>query len=174
MFPTDSCFKNRITDATFSPSKSSNNPMVTLKTEIVAPTDYEIGEEKVNLLSIPCEYYLVTTVLDEKGNVDEAKTAVKRTAFKKFFSDIELNPDTVNWDNIDVSQLKGIILLTAMRGEEKEKRKTPTAAQIAAAKAKNQRPEGDIMRNPKTNKPMTIWRPVITDIFGRAPAVLTL
>src|SRR4051812_11584782 len=107
MFPTDSCFQNRVTKATFSPSKSSGSPMVTLETEVVAPTMYEVGEDQVNLAGVACQYYLVTTSLDKAGNIDEEKTANSRARFKDFWSKIELDPETINWDNVDVSSLKG-------------------------------------------------------------------
>lgn len=72
MIPTSSEYANRITGASFSPSKSSGNPMVTVECEVVTPQEVEVGGEQVNIAGVSTTNYFVTTVIDPKTKtVDE-------------------------------------------------------------------------------------------------------
>lgn len=170
MIPTSSEYANRITGASFSPSKSSGNPMVTVECEVVTPQEVEVGGEQVNIAGVSTTNYFVTTVIDPKTKtVDEEATAKKRGQFREFWEKCGLDSSEINWDNIEVKKLEGKVLLTQMESEMEEKRATPTAEQIAKAKEKGVRPEGTIMKNPVTGKPLVNYWPKIREFFGLSP-----
>lgn len=167
MFPTDSNFVNRVIAAEFGPSASSGNPMVTLTCEVVQPEEVEVNGETVTISGVKTTNYYVTTSLDkETKEVDEGKTAANRDKFKSLWSMMGLNPDEINWDNVDTKPMLGKLLLTQMESEMQERRKNPTATQIAAAKAKGVRAEGDIMKHPVTGKSLVQYWPKIREVFG--------
>ena len=171
MFPTTSETVNRIVGAKFSPSKSSGNPMVEVNTEVVTPEEVEIGGEMITISGVKATNYFVTTVfIEDKVTVDEEKTEKSRENFKAFYSKLGLDPSTINWDNVDTKPLLGILTMTQMESETEERRKTPTLAQIEAAKSSGKRVEGDIMKNPVTGKPLVNYWPKIREFFGAAPS----
>lgn len=166
MFPTDSGYTNRIVGATFAPS-NKGNPMITLDTEVVQPAEVEIAGEQVNIAAVSAKYYIVTAVMNEDGSLNEEKTAKTRESAKEILTN--LGYTTINWDNIDVTPLRGKLILTLMESEITERRKNPTSAQIEAAKAKGIRAEGDVMKHPVSGKPLVQYWPKIREIFGLAP-----
>lgn len=171
MIPADSNYINRIVGAEFSPSKNSGNPMVTISCEVVSPQEVDIGGEMINIAGVSASNYFTTTVYKEdKVTVDEEKTNNNRERFKEFYRSLELDPETINWDNIDTKPMLGKLVYCLMEPESVEKRKNPSSTQIAAAKAAGRKPEGDIMKNPVTGKPLVQHWPKIRQFFGVAPS----
>lgn len=156
-FPTDSCFANRILSAEYGPS-SKGNLMITMETEIVVPDEYSIGQQMVEIAGIKVTSYFT-------ANNDQNKDKIVT-----MFKNLGLSTENMNWDNLDVEPLKGLVILTAMRGRQQPKTKSPTATQMAEAAKTGARPVGDPMINPVTKKQMIEYWPEITDIFGLAPA----
>lgn len=174
LFPTDSNFAVRFTNVKFSPSKSSGNPMFTIESEIVYPDNAEVGEDTYVIAGVnPNPLYLTTQRKNQDGSIDEEGTEQARGYVKELYQKLELSVEGIDWDNIDTSKLKGIIALCQISPEIQEQRKNPTALQIAEAKKLNKRPEGDVMKNPITGKPLIYYKPIIREIFGLAPADLT-
>lgn len=179
MFPTDSNYANRILGADFGNSKTSGNPMITIECEVVQPQEVEIDGVMVTIGGIKTTNYLTTQVLTKDG-IDEEKTtsALKRVTdfLRPLFPD---NPEYV--DNFNpiapdkdmLKALKGKIVLTMMESEVEERRKTPTVAQIEAAKKQNVRPQGDLMKHPMTGKVLINYWPKIREFFGPAPESVT-
>jgi hypothetical protein len=181
-FPTDSCFINRVTEAKFSPSKSSGQPMITLEMEVVSPETYDIGGEQVEIAGIKTTQYYTTTIFQEDGKtVDEEAT---REAYKRVFvsGDSEnpalferfgLDGRSEDPNNPNVKQLEGLCVYTQMSPDVEEQRKSPTKEQLDKAKkagVKNMREVGDIMKNPITGKAMVRYWPKVREIFGIAPS----
>lgn len=164
-FPTESNYVNRITNAVFGPSKSSGNPMVTVSYEICEPQEVEIGGEMVSIAGVSCDSYFPTTVLNPDHSVNEEKTESARKRFKEFYTLLGLNPEEINWDNVDVSPLKGKVVLTMMSPDEQEQRANPSAAELA----KNPKAQGKTLRNPVNNKPLVQYWPKVREVFGLAP-----
>ena len=168
-FPTDSNFVNRITEASFGPSNSSGNPMITWKAEVVSPADVEIGDKTYNIAGVKTINYLVTEVKDGEG-IDAFKTEACRERVSEFWKKLGLDPQSINWDNIDVKPLVNLKIYTQMEPEINERHKNPTAAQLAEGKAKGlKKIEGDIMKNPLTGKPIIQYFPKIREVFGIVP-----
>lgn len=166
-FPTDSDYINRIVGATFAPSKKGN-PMLTLNFEVVSPQEKEVAGEQVVLAGVKSTRYFVTQSLDESGEVDVEKSQRAADTLKELCAKLKI--DDVNFENIDTKPFLGKLVYTAMSSNVVERRKEPTAAQIAAAKAAGKRPEGDIMKHPITGKNLINYWPQIDDIFGLAPS----
>ena len=176
-FPSDSCFTLRVKDATFGPSKSTGNPMITLDWEVVAPDTYEIGGQIVVIAGVNATSYHTTAHFNADGSPDEAKTsndeakvfignsAVGQSLFEKF----GLDGSQEDKSNPNVKQFIGKCVLAQMRGKSDPVRRTPTGAQIAAAKKAGKHPEGDIQKNPVTGKEIVKWKSEVTEIFGLAP-----
>jgi hypothetical protein len=170
MFPTDSCFVNRIVGASFGPSKGSGNPMLTINTELVSPQEYEIDGEQVVVAGVKATNYFVTQVNKPDGTIDEEKTANCRANLadptKGLWVKLGLDPNTINWDNIDTKPLLGKLIYTMMSPDKEEKRANPTAAELA----KDKHAEGKVLRNPVTNQPLVNYWPKVREIFGVAPS----
>lgn len=168
-FPSDSCFVNRITDATFGPSKSSSNPMITLEMEVVAPETYDVAGQLVDIAGVKTTSYYTTVNLQDSEKSARALEACKEL-FRRLFPNHPERADKFNPENPDLTGLKGLCVLTQMNSRTQEQRKTPTAKQIEDAKKAGQRPEGDIMKHPVTGKPLIQHWPNLVEIFGVAPA----
>lgn len=167
-FPTDSNFVNRILSVDFSPSKSSGNPMITMKAEVVSPSVVDVGGDDVNIAGVQTINYFTTTVMDG-DSVDAAKTAEKRKSFSEVLVSLGVDVTTLDWDNLNLSQLKGKCILTQMNSEVDYQRKNPTTKQLEEAKAKGVRAEGDVMKNPVTGKDEIFYKPRIVKIYALAP-----
>lgn len=169
-FPSDNCFTNRIMSIKVAPS-NSGNPMLTIETELVSPTVYEIGGEEVDITGVKATSYVTYKVMDG-DEVDSEKTAKAQERTKELLVNLEVPEGDINWDNLGpvVSGLKGKTIMTQMNSRIDEQRKTPTSAQIAEAKKLGKRAEGDVMFHPKTNKKMVKYWPNIVEIFGLVPA----
>lgn len=181
-FPTNSNFVNRITGLSFETSKSSGNPMLKLECEVIAPETVDVGGELVNISGVKTTSYYVTKVVgDDEKSLESSQKCLDRLVgnnpenpglIRILFPDNPEYADNFNPENPDNEVLKkaeGLCVLTAMSAKPEERRASPTGEQIAAAKAKGQRPQGDIMKNPRTGKPLVSYRPQINEIFALAP-----
>ena len=179
MFPKDSCYQVRVIDLIFSDSKSSGNPMITLQWELTAPTTVEVGDDIIEIVgSVKGKQYLATTtVFSADGKtVDEEATKVKRDKFIETLKTLKvggkpvIDVATINWDNPNLSALKGKILLVSMESEVKEDRKTPTKSDLEEAKKKgiDASQAGKIMKDPVTGKDLVKYWPKVRSIFGIA------
>ena len=167
-FPTDSNYVNRITNVLFGPSNRSGNPMVTLEMEVVSPDEVEVGGVMYNIAGVPTKNYFTTQTDDEE------KTANARKRLVDLLTNLGLDTSALNWDNLgpQLQDLKGKLVLTMMGSQPDARRKTPTAAQIEAAKKqglKDFSQIGDVMKNPVTGKPLINYWPKCDEIFGLAP-----
>lgn len=177
MFPKDSCYQNRCMDITFSPSKSSGNPMLTINCELVAPTTVEVGEDIVDITGIKTTNYMTVTAFEDDGKtVDENKTKESRAKVKEFLAMMKvggkpvIDPETVNWDNPQLSALRGKVFLTSMESEVREERKTPNKAELEEAKKKgiHASQAGKVMKDPVSGKDLIQYWPKIRSFFGLA------
>lgn len=168
MFPTDSNFINRVTNASFTQSKSSGNPMIVLEMEVVSPAEVQVGNDTVNIAGVKTtNYYTTQSFVD--GVIDPEKTAKNRSNLEKLYAAFEIPFEDFNPENPDLSSFKGKSVYTQMAPDVQEQRKNPTAEQIADAKAKGIKfVQGDVMLNPITGKPLVSYRPNVKEIFGLA------
>lgn len=162
MFPTDSNFIVRCIGANFGPSKSSGNPMVTLSWEIVSPQQVEIGDGQYVIAGIKCGDTYYTT----SNPKDLTKQENARKRFEEFCTKLGIDPATINWDNVDTKPFLGKLVFVMISPDVEERRKNPTAAQLAA----NPKAEGDVMRNPINGQPLVDYYPKIREVFGLAPS----
>lgn len=170
-YPSDNCFENRILSIKAEPS-NSGNPQIVMETEVVAPTMYEIAGEEVNIQDVKVTMYQAYTVMDGE-EIDKDKTDKARARCLDLLKNLEAVEQSatvsdVSWDNLGpvLAPLKGKIILTQMSSRVTPQLKTPTAAQIATAKAAGKRPEGDVMKHPKTGKDLIKYWPQIVDVYG--------
>ncbi len=162
-FPTNDNYVNRITGAEFTDSKRTGNPMIHYKAEVILPDTVDIGGKQVTVAGVETDQYLVTANMKADGTQDEDKTSESRERVSEFLSRVGVDVASFNWDNPDVNQLKGKVVLTAMGCDITPYRKDPTPEQKAAGQ------EGDIMINPLTNKPKIGYKPKIVEVWGLAP-----
>jgi hypothetical protein len=181
-FPTNSNFVNRITSLTFETAKSSGNPMLKLECEVISPETVDVAGELVNIAGVKTVSYYTTKVIgDDDKSIEASSKCLERITgnnperpglLRILFPDNPEFCDQFNAENPDNDMLKkaeGLCILTAMSAKAEERRATPTAAEIEAAKAKRQRPQGAIMKNPRTGKPLVSYRPQVNEIFALAP-----
>lgn len=166
-FPSDN-YILRVIGATFGPSKTSGNPMITLESEIVtneaasesvnvAGEDYLVAGQQVN------NYYPTIVFADADGNVDTEKTDNAQKRVVVLFERLGLPTDNINFENPDLTALKGKTFYASMYADKAERRKSATAEQLA----KGQK-VGDVMKNPIDGKPLINYYPKIDEIFGLA------
>lgn len=158
MFPSDSDYILRVIGATFGPSNSSGNPMITLKFEVVSPSEREIGGEVYSVAGVKCEGYFTSSVMG-----DAEKTTKKRQGIDLLHEKFGLEKTNINYDNIDVKPFLSKCVYAVVDCKPEEKRKAPNAEQIA----KNQK-QGDVMKNPITGKALVDYWPKLGEIFGLA------
>jgi hypothetical protein len=176
-FPTDNCFANRVVSAKFAPN-NNGNPMITLELEVLTPETYEVDGQLISIAGVKAKHMAVVKNTDSEMSEEELAESNAKCNARVFegtpdkpalFELFGIDGKTVDKNNPDVKQLEGKIVLTAMSARKEEKRKTPTSAQIAAAKEKGVKPEGDVMKHPITGKKLCNWWPQIDDIYGLAP-----
>lgn len=169
-FPTDTCFVARITKATFGPSKSSGNPMITVESEVVSPETYTIGDQEVNIAGVKVRpQYFTTKAVGDDGKTENARKRVfvsTDPSAPSLWEKLELDGSKEDPENPNVKQLEGLYIMVQMSSDEQVQRKTPTADQIAKAKKSGTRPEGDVMKNPKTGAKLVKYWPQVDEIFG--------
>jgi len=155
--------------------------MITLEMEIVSPDEVEIAGQKVTIAGVPTKNYYTCKVLDKDGKVDEeaTKEALARVFvsnnpdFPSLYERCGLDGSKEDPENPNVKQFIGLCVYTQMTCEVDEQRQTPTAEQIAKAKANkvtDMRKIGDIMKHPVTGKPLVKYWPKCQEIFGVAPS----
>ncbi len=169
-FPTDSNFTNRIIGIDFGPSKSSNNPMLTVTCELYHPQEVEIDGKQVTIAGVETTNYFIT----ENPGDEEKTVASRQRCMDNFWTKVH-TPEELenahkepNWENIDTKHLLGRLVLTQMEATTQERTKSPTAEQIAKAKANKTKPVGDLMKHPVTGKTLINYWPKINEFFGLA------
>lgn len=169
MFPSDNCFENRITDIKAAPS-NGGNPMITMSTELVSPTVYEIAGEEVDITGVKATAYYTYKVFDgEEVDAEKTKSAQERT--EKLLVDCGIAKEDINWDNLGpvIAPLKGKVILTCMNSRIDEQRKTPTSVQLEEARKTGKRAEGDVMKHPVTGKKLIKYWPNVVEVYGLKP-----
>lgn len=177
MFPSDSDYIIRVCKAEFGQSKSSGNPMITVEFEVVAPETKEVAGQEVVFSGAKTTQYYPTTVFD--GNdIDTEKTkSARKRLFNTNPNDTE-NPGLYNligltespdFENPDTKVLLGKAFYAQLYDDAKSQRKEPTMAQVEAARAKNLKPEGDIMKHPVTGKELVTHWPKLKTLFAANP-----
>ena len=161
-FPTNDNYSNRITEIEFKES-GKGNMMIEYKAEIVSPESVNIDGKEVNIGGYETTQYLVTANFKADGQLDESKTEASRERVKTFWANCGQDPEKINWDNPDTAWMKGAVILTAMGCDVEPQRKSPTPEQKAAKQ------QGDVMKNPMTNKELVFYKPKISEVFGIAP-----
>jgi hypothetical protein len=158
MWPRDN-FVNRVIEESFSPSKSSGNPMITLTFEVVSPETFSVAGETYTGVGQKTTRYFTT------GNIEDAeKDAKAKKGTQELFKKFGLPHDNINWDNPKLG-FKGKLVHTLMGDNLVEERKSPTAEQL-----KKGIKQGDVIMNPVTKKPRTKHYPQILEIDGLASA----
>lgn len=170
MIPTDSNYIIRIADAEVKLS-NAGQPMIVMVPEINTPAEVMIGEDQVNIAGVKCRpIYRTFKCVDEEGNIDQKKTKdARERIMKEFYGPIGLTPEEVNWENPDVSILKGKAFYCIVKSNIVEKRKTPTQVQIETARKSGKYAEGDVMLHPITKKALVQYWPETDEIFGYCP-----
>ena len=152
----------RVVDATFGPSKSSGKPMITLTTEIVSPDTMNVAGEDYNVAGVKVRpMYIVTKSVDADGNVDVEKTSNIKTRLDELTKAFGL-PAITDPENPDIEGFKGKIVWALVGSETVERRKAPTAEQLAKGEK-----VGEVLTNPMTGQPLVNYFPKIQQIFGQ-------
>lgn len=177
-FPSNSNFINRIKSVEFGPAKSSGNPMLTVKCEVISPEVVDVAGELVNIAGVETTNYYTTKVIGDDERSTQVLERLTGTNPEQpglitiLFPD---NPEFVkdfNSENPSQDTLKAMVgkcIMTAMSPKVEPMTATPTSEQIEDAKAKRQRPVGSPMKHPVTGKPLTSYRPQINEVFALAP-----
>lgn len=160
--PQDSNYIVRVKEEVFAPS-NAGNPMITLTHEIVSPEEVEIAGEVVTIAGTEIKTYHTVKANPDDENAED-KNAKNLVRLKKLYSDCGIAFDEGQIDNPPLGFV-GKNLFVLIYPDEVERRKAPTAEQLA----KGQK-QGDIMVNPLTKKPLVNYYPKIGEIFGLAPA----
>jgi hypothetical protein len=170
MFPSDNTFVNRIL-AIKAALSNDGNPMITIETEVVSPTVYEVNSEEINIQGVKATTYQTYKVFNEDGSVNTESTEKCQKRVKELLKNLEIPEEDINWDNLGpvIAPLKGKLIMTQMNSRIDPQRRTPTTVQIEAAKKTGKRPEGDIMKHPKTGRDMIKYWPNVVEIFGLSP-----
>jgi len=165
MFPRLSDYVLRCVSETFSPSKSSGNPMITLEFEVASPEEVEVAGEQYTVAGVGkiFRYFPTIVFTDGEGNKDAEKTEAAQTRVKDLYQKFGLDNTDINFEN-PVLAFKGKLVYALMQDDAREQRKAPTAEQIA------KRQLGDILKNPITGKPLVRHYPDLVEIFGLAQA----
>jgi len=162
-FPTNDNFVARITTAEFIESKKSGNSMIHYIAEVVQPDLVDIGGKQVNIAGVEVHQYMVTHIWKGEGVLNDENTETSRERIRELWERMGSDPSQIDWENPDMSVLKGKVVLCAMGCGVEPQRKSPTPEQRAAHQL------GDIMINPITKKELVYYKPKIVEIFGVAP-----
>lgn len=144
----------------FAPSKSTNNPMITLEFEVVSPESVKIGNDEFNVAGTKVPYYAVTKTLNEDGSSNDEKS----TNNKKRLDELTTAFGLPNVEDVENPALDfvGKNVWALVSAQPEPRRKSPTAEQLMA------RQPGDILKNPMNGKPLVRYYPKINEIFGVA------
>lgn len=154
----------RCIEETFSESKSSGNPMITLEFEVAAPETMSVGDKEILIAGVKAglKAYYPVTVLSGDG-IDDQKTANSRERVKTLYRAFGLLDTDINYENPTLA-FKGKIVYAWLEDDETEQRKSPTKDELAKGIK-----QGAVMINPVTKKPLVQHYPKIREIFGLAP-----
>ena len=162
--PTDSSYIIRCIEEVFGQSKSSGKPMITLKFEVVTPEEVDVAGEMITIAGVQTSpQYYVTQSVDENGNIDVEKSAEILKRLEKLYKAFGLPADSINPENPTLG-FKGKEVYAVLAADTQERRKSPTAAQLAAGQK-----QGDVMINPLTKAPLIYNSIKVGEIFGLAP-----
>jgi hypothetical protein len=157
----------RVLEEAFGPSKSSNNPMITLQWEVVSPESINVAgvEYSIAGLKVSPTYYTTANLEDAEKSANNDKYTFGPSGDKERPSLYELfEIDTTGIDkNNPKLAFKGKLQHARISSEIKEVRKAPTAEQL-----KKGIKEGEIVKNPKTGKPEYTAYPKIVKLYGLA------
>lgn len=157
-FPTDN-FQVRCIDEAFGPS-NAGKPMITLKFEVVSPESATVAGKEYNIAGVETQpYYAVTKSLNPDGTEDLEKSAVLKERTLDLYSKFGL-PAPENLENPTLG-FKGKTVWVLMQSETRERRKAPTADQLAKGVR-----QGDVICNPITGQPLVNYYPKVSEIFG--------
>lgn len=165
-FPTNDNFANRITEAEFVESKKGSM-MIHYTAEVVVPDTAQIDGREVNIAGAVTEQYLVTHVYKQGNVLDEEKTEQARIRAREFFTRCKQDADNIDWDNPNITWMKGTIVLTGMSCDVEPMYKDPTPEQ------KEKGLKGDVMTNPITGAKKVFYKPKIVEVWGLAPENIT-
>jgi hypothetical protein len=157
----DSNYVLRCIEAAFGPS-SAGNPMITFKYEVVSPEEVDIGGTMVNIAGTSIKTWQVCQTLED-GVVNTEKSEKNLESLKKLYAAYGLPVDNINPENPDTSGFVGKCVFAYLYNDTQDKRKSPTAAQLAAGQK-----QGDVLINPVTKQPMKNNYPKVGEIFGLA------
>lgn len=163
-FPKGADYIIGCTDEGFAPSKSSNNPMITLEFEVRAPESKMIDGEEYNMAGTRvAPVYFVTVPMDAAGVVDKDKQKATVARLEKVCRAFGLPFDsaTFNPENPTLG-FKGKNVYAALYCESSEQRDDPTPEQLARKEL------GTIQKNPITGEPRVRHNAKIDEIFGLA------
>lgn len=159
-FPLDNYIVRILPDATFGPS-SKGKPMITLNYEVVSPESVKIAGEDYNVAGVKTRpTYNVTKSVDEDGNVDVEKTDKIKQMLDDMCTKMGV-PLITDPENPDINAFKGKYVWALVGNESVERRKAPTAEQLARGER-----QGDIIKNPVTGEPLVNNYPKIQQFFG--------
>lgn len=163
LFPADSDYSNRVIKATFGPSNSSGNPMITLEMEVVSPSSKEVAGVAYNIAGCKTKSYYSVNGYDDAGELDAEKTSNARKRIKNLYIAFGLTPPTDYDAPLDISGFKGKIVLTQMNSKIDSARKPPTPEQVRKGE------RGSPQKHPITGKDIVSYWPQVQEIFGLAP-----
>lgn len=160
----DSNYIIRCIEETFSESRSSGSPMITLEFEVAAPETMKVGDHEYMIAGVKAglKSYYPTISLTPDGEVDAVKTANAQERVKILFRAFDLDDTSIDFKNPALA-FKGKTVYALLDNEETAQRKSPTKDQLS----KGQK-QGDILLNPKTKKPLMQNYPKVREIFGTA------
>lgn len=161
--PQDSNYIIRITEESFGPAKSSGNPMITLKAEVVSPEEVEVAGEMYSIAGAQTSpLYFTTQSTNQDGVVDPEKTENNVKRLKSLYKACGMDDSSINPENPALGFV-GKTLYCILYPDTQDRRKSPTKAQLDAGQK-----QGDIMINPVTKQPLTSNYIKVGEIFGLA------
>ncbi len=166
-WPLDNYILRIMPDVTFGPS-SKGKPMITMNYEVISPESVKIAGEDYNVAGVKTRpSYNVTKSIDEDGNVDVEKTAKIKDMLDDLCNKLGV-PVITDPENPDINAFKGRYVWALVGNEAVERRKAPTAEQLARGER-----QGEIIKNPVTGEPLVNNYPKIQQFFGQpTPDVL--
>ncbi len=135
--------------------------MLTLSFEIVSPDVMNVAGKEFNVAGVKTQpLYYVTKSVDADGNVDVEKTEGWKGRLDELCNAFAL-PAITDPENPAIDGFKGKVLWALIGSEPRERRKSPTAEQLAKGEK-----QGDILCNPMTGQPLVNYFPKIQQLFG--------